>query len=139
MAKVSRRRLAATTAQLLRERPAEQSHILKMLAAYLVEHKQQKHVDLLLLDLAQELARTDGHLYADVTTAFALSDAARQELTQYLQAATGARAIELNETTNPELLAGAVVRTADRELDTSARSKLTRLRSLNVNARDIGE
>jgi len=139
VAKVSRRRLAETTARLLREQPQKQSHILRMLAAYLVEHKQQKQVDLLVLDIAQELARVDGHLYAELSTAYPLSDAARKELTQYLSAATDAKTVELSESVDSELLAGVIVRTADLELDTSARSKLRRFRSLNVNARDIGE
>lgn len=134
MRKVSRRRLATTTANLLRDRPNDRSYILKMLAAYLVDHNQQKQVDLLLLDIAHELAVRDGHLYADVSSAYPLDDAARAELQHYLRSATGAQTVELNEQTDPELLAGAIIRTADQELDTSARTKLTRLRSLNVNS-----
>lgn len=139
MAKVSRRRLAATVAQLLREHPQDQRRIASLVAAYLVEHKQQKQADLLLLDIARELARTSGHLYADINTAYPLAEATRTELTDYLKAATGAKAVELHESVDPDLLAGIVVRTAELELDTSARSKLMRLGSLNVNARDIGE
>ncbi|HKX24410.1 MAG TPA: F0F1 ATP synthase subunit delta [Candidatus Saccharimonadales bacterium] len=133
MHKVSRRRLASTVAQLLRERPQDRSHTLQMLAAYLVEHNQQKRVDLLLLDIAHELAVTEGHLYAEVSSAHPLDDAARAELKKYLVSATGAKAIELNEQVDADLLAGLVVRTADQELDTSARTKLDKLKSLNVN------
>lgn len=138
MHKVSRRRLAVTTVQLLRERPQDRSHILRMLAAYLIEHKQQKHVDLVLLDVAHELKRADAHLYAEVMSAQPLDVSVRQELVRYLQSATSAKTVELDEQVNPELVAGVVVRTADQELDTSARSKLSSLRSLNM-TRDIGE
>lgn len=133
MHKVSRRRLASTVAQLLRERPQDRSHTLQMLAAYLVVHKQQKQVDLLLLDIAHELALTDGHLYAEVKSAYPLDAAARTELTDYLTKATGAKTVELNEQVDADLLAGLVVRTADQEMDTSARTKLDKLKSLNVN------
>lgn len=133
MHKVSRRRLASTVAQLLREQPKNRSHTLQMLAAYLIEHKQQKQLDLLLLDIAHELAVSDGHLYAEVSSAHPLDAAARAELQQYLTNMTGARVVELNEQVDAELLAGLVVRIADQELDTSARTKLDKLKSLNVN------
>ena len=141
MHKVSRRRLASTVVDLLREHPKDREHIIQMLAAYLIAHRQQKRLDLLLLDLAAELQRVDAHLYADVTSAFPLDKAAREELVQYLQKTGGVKTIELNEHVDEQLLTGAVVRTSGHELDTSARTKLNRLRSLNTirQRRDIGE
>lgn len=136
MHKVSRRRLASTVAQLLRDRPHDRSHTLQMVAAYLIEHNQQKQLDLLLLEIAHELAVSDGHLYAEVSSAHPLDAAARAELQQYLTSMTGARVVELNEQVDAELLAGLVVRTADQELDTSARTKLDKLKSLNVTTRE---
>ncbi len=133
MPKVSRRRLASTVVAQLRKDPKNQRHIMLTLAAYLIAHKQQKHIDLLLLDIASELKQTDAHLYADVTSAFPLDASARAELTAYLQQATRAQTVELNEQTDPELLSGLVVKTAEQELDTTARTKLTKFRSLNVN------
>jgi F0F1-type ATP synthase delta subunit len=132
MPKVSRRRLASTTVALLRQDPKNQRHILETLAAYLITHKQQKHIDLLLLDIASELKRTDAHLYAEVTSAFPLDASARKELTSYLQQTTSAKTIELDESVDPELLSGTIVRTAEQELDTTARTKLTKLQSLNM-------
>lgn len=134
MHKVSRRRLASTVVELLRQNPKDRQHIIQTLAAYLIVHKQQKRMDLLLLDIASELARADAHLYAEVTSAFPLDKAARDELTAYLRRATDVTTVELDEHVEPELLAGAIIRTASQELDTSARTKLNRLRSLNVNA-----
>lgn len=133
MPKVSRRRLASTVVAQLRQNPTNQRHIMLTLAAYLITHKQQKHMDLLLLDIASELKRTDAHLYAEVTSAFPLDASARTELTRYLQQATSARTVEFDEHVDPELLTGVVVSTAEQEMDTSARTKLTKLQSLNVN------
>jgi ATP synthase F1 delta subunit len=135
MHKVSRRRLASTVVSLLRQNPKNQQHIMQTLAAYLIEHKQQKHMDLLLLDIASELKAVDAHLYAEVTSAFPLEAGARDELVAYLRKAAGAQSVELNETVDADLLAGVVVRTPDQELDTSARTKLNRLASLNVTER----
>lgn len=133
MHKVSRRRLASTVVRLLREQPAEQQRIMSMLAAYVIAHKQQRRVDLLLKDIAQELAETDAHVFAEVASSFPLDGPARQDLVRYLQAQLHAQTVELDERVEPNLLAGVVVRTASHELDTSARTKLTRLQSLNVN------
>jgi len=134
MHKVSRRRLASTVVELLARQPKNRQHIVQTLAAYLIAHKQQKRIDLLLLDIASELQRVDAHLYAEVTSAFPLDDAARRELTTYLRQAARVETVELDEQVNADLLAGAVVRTSDQELDTSARTKLNRLKSLNLNA-----
>lgn len=133
MHKVSRRRLASTVVQQLRQNPKDHQHIMLTLAAYLLEHKQQKHIDLLLLDIASELQETDAHLYADVASAFPLDGSARNELVAYLQRAAGVKTVELNEQVDAALLSGVVVRTPDQELDTSARTKLQKLASLNVN------
>lgn len=133
MAKLSRRRLARTVVGLLRERPGERRQIMQMLAAYLVVHKQHKQWDLMLLDIAHELGESEGHIYAEVSSAFPLDAAARKELETYLRQATGATAVELDERVDESLLAGIVVRTADQELDTSARAKLSQLSSLHVN------
>ena len=131
MRKVSRRRLASTVVELLREQPKNRQHIMEMLAAYLITHKQQKRIDLLLLDIASELQAVDAHLYAEVASAFPLDVTTRTELVRYLQNATGAKTIELDERVEPDLLAGAIVRTATEELDTSARSRLNTLRGLS--------
>jgi F0F1-type ATP synthase delta subunit len=134
MRTVSRRRLASTIVKLLRQHPQDRQHIIQTLAAYLIAHKQQKRMDLLLLDIASELARVDAHLYAEVTSAFPLDGPARDELTAYLSHATGAKTVELDERVEAELLTGAIIRTASQELDTSARTKLNHLKSLNLNA-----
>ncbi len=134
MRSVSRRRLASTVVRLLNQNPKDRQHIMQTLAAYLIAHKQQKRIDVLLLDIASELQRVDAHLYAEVTSAFPLDAAAREQLSDYLRRTTDAKTVELNEQVDDDLLAGTVVRTSTKELDTSARTKLNRLKSLNLNA-----
>lgn len=132
MRKVSRRRLAQVVVSLLSDAKVKKSHVLQMLAAYLIVHKQEKHVDLVLLDIAREFALQKGHVYADVASAFPLDAAAKAELQTYLKKQTGASSVELNETVNEALLAGVIVRTSDEELDTSAAAKLNRLTTLHL-------
>lgn len=133
MRKVSRRRLAQVVVQLLNDKNVSKSHVLRMLAAYLIVHKQEKRADLVLLDIAREYATQQGHLYADVSSAFPLDASARTELQQYLKQQTGATSVELNESIDQALLAGVVVRTSDEELDTSAATKLNRLTTFAPN------
>ena len=132
MRKVSRRRLAQVVVGLLSDNKTSKSHVLQMLAAYLIVHKQQKHVDLVLLDIAREFAAQQGHLYADVTSAYPLDASAKAELQAYLKQQTGARSIELHEEIDASLLSGVIVRTSDEQLDTSAATKLNRLTTLHL-------
>ena len=132
MRKVSRRRLAQVVVRLLNDKKVSKSHVLKMLAAYLIVHKQEKHVDLVLLDIAREYTLQQGHLYADVSSAFPLGASAKAELQAYLKQQTGAKSVELNEAIDARLLAGVIVRTSDEELDTSAATKLNRLTTLHL-------
>ena len=132
MRSISRRRLVQAVAAMLQDQPRERKRTLRMLAAYLIEHKQQNKVDLVLLDLARELRVSADHLYAEVSSAFPLDSPSRLALTHYLRSATGAKTVELDEQSNADLLAGLVVTTADAELDTSAARKLQRLRSLHL-------
>lgn len=131
MSKPSRRRLAQTTLRLLQEQPNNRTHILRSVAGYLLAHKQASQLHLLVGDLARELETSQGHLYAQASSAFALDDKTRSNLRAYLQTKTGAKTVELDESIDLSLLAGVRVRTPNEELDISARRKLTELASLN--------
>lgn len=131
MPKISRRRLAETTVRLLSEQPKRQAEILRGVAAYLIEHKQVKQADLLIKDIARELQQSEGLLLAEIHSALPLDSVTRREITAYLQKATGAKAVEFEESVDPTLLSGVIVRTPDQELDTTARAKLKQLASLN--------
>lgn len=128
MKKVSRRELAATIArQLLAGK--DQKRIMQELAAYLIEHKMIHQVDMLLDDIAIELEKATGHTTATVRSAFPLSDASRQRISDYVKTATSAKSVELSVVEDRSLLAGVVIRTPEREYDGSARYKLDQLRT----------
>jgi len=125
--KASRRVIARTIAARILEQPAKQSHWLRVLAAYLIDNRMTDDADLVVNDIAHELYVQSGHLLVDVTSARALTDSVRDELTRTMREATGATHIELAEHTDPALLGGLVARTPDAVLDVSVSAKLKQL------------
>jgi F-type H+-transporting ATPase subunit delta len=128
--KVSRRILARTIASKLLVEPSQRKHWLQVTAAYLMEQNRTEDINLILNDIAHELHVQSGHLLVDVTSARRLSDAVRDDLKHTLQAATGAKKVELAEHVDPDLLGGLIARTPDAALDASVRTKLKQLASL---------
>lgn len=127
MAKIARRRLARELVRLLSGQPERRTELLRQTAAYLLQTKQANQLHLLMNDVADELLATQGHLTAEVQSAFALGDASRHDIIAMLQDATQAKTVELSETTLPELLGGVILRTPGRELDASVRRHLMQL------------
>ncbi len=127
MAKISRRRLAEGVVAQLKAHPKKTKDLIRQTAAYLIANRRAHEIDLLMHDIAEELVRTEGRLWADIESAFKLDASAKHAIHQLLHAATGASTIELHERINPELLGGAVVRTSRYELDTSIKTQLARL------------
>jgi F-type H+-transporting ATPase subunit delta len=68
-----------------------------------------------------------GVTQANVTTAYALSDAERRALTSELEKAVGGK-VELSEEVNETILGGVVVRLGSQMMDLSLRSQLTDLK-----------
>lgn len=124
--KVSRRKLAMAVVSQLRS-SKDRAQVVRGLAAYLVEHKMTNQAELLMKDIARLLAETEGHLLAEVTSAFALTPDTRKSIEGYIRAKTGATTIELTESVNPDLVGGFTLRIPGRELDASIRHKLNQL------------
>ncbi len=128
--KASRRIIARTVAAKILAEPAKQSHWLRALAAYLLEHNMADDVNLIINDIAHELFVQSGHLLVDMTSARALSNDVRDELKRTLREATGAKHVEFVEHTDPALLGGLVARTPDAVLDVSVRTRLQQLATI---------
>lgn len=129
---VSRRAVARTIAAKLIAEPDASQKWLAMGAAYLMQRGQADRAEQLVQDIARELLVQDGQLVASVRTAHALTDDLRTQLEAFLAAKTGATEVTLSETVEPELLSGFVVTTPDYELNTTARSKLRQLNTLET-------
>jgi len=77
----------------------------------------------------QEHEALRGRIEAHVVSAVALSDAARERLTKTLTRSTGLT-VDLQESVDPSLLGGLIVRVGDRKYDGSVRHKVRVLRSI---------
>lgn len=127
MAKLSRRRVAREVVRLLVANPARKSEVLRQVAAYLIQTKQANQSHLLLGDIADELLLAQGTLYADVRSAFGLSDASRDSIIAMLTRETGAKTVELSVKVEPELIGGVVITTPQLALDASIKRQLNQL------------
>lgn len=129
MNSISRRRVAKFIAKQLANGESV-SRTAKVLAAYLVDNKQKRQLNLFVRDIETELANEYGHLAADITAARKLTTETKRALSEMLQRETGVKSVELIETIDPQLIGGVVVKTPEAELDTSLKTKLTRLKAI---------
>lgn len=125
--KLSRRVLARHIATELQS-GKNRKDVVESLAAYVIEHRLHSQLELILSDVAANLARL-GHIEATVTTARPLSDELRAEVLDYVSRVEGSKDITLNETVDPSLLGGVIVETPGKRFDASIATKLKRLRS----------
>lgn len=125
MPKLSRQRIARELVRLMIERPERQTELLRQTAAYLMQNKQTGSAHLLINDIADELLKKQGLLSAEVHITFGLNQASRSSIINMLKKATGATSVELNESIEPGLVGGVIVRTSRLELDASIKRQLT--------------
>lgn len=126
MKKLSRRELARSIARQLQE-GTNSTLLMQSVAAYLIDHKMLNQTDMLVSDIADELQRTTGHVAAEVRAAFKPGAAAQADITDFIRQLTGAQSVELQIKEDPELVGGAIIRTAGHEYDASIRRKLNQL------------
>jgi F-type H+-transporting ATPase subunit delta len=73
------------------------------------------------------VARAEGRLDVELTTAFELSDAEATEIVHQIERASG-RSVEATRTVDPELIGGLVLQAGSLRVDASVRGRLQRLR-----------
>lgn len=125
--RLSRRALAAYVADHLTSASSADSAI-RHLAAYLVESRRTKELDLIVRDVAALLADR-GTLTGTITTAFELSEAAKKAIEATVMQATGAKHVSLGERIDPALIGGYKVALPGQEIDRSVSHQLTALKT----------
>jgi F-type H+-transporting ATPase subunit delta len=125
--KLSRRVLARHIATQL-QTSKDHKAVVRELAAYVVEHRLHSQLELILADVAANLAAL-GHIEATVTTARPLTVELKQEITDYIKRIENVGDITLNESVDPALLGGVIVETPRKRFDASIATKLKRLRN----------
>lgn len=126
-----RTELATVVAQML-DSGQKPEVVAKKVAAYLVDTHQTKDLDVILRDVLTTRAK-NGVIEANVTTAFPLRSQTKAEVAKLLkQEYPRAKQLVIDETVDPEALAGVKIQTADKQLDETARGKLEDLRRMHV-------
>lgn len=124
---LSRRSVVAFIAdELLNE--ADSRAVYRQLAAYLMDTRRTKEVDLFVRDIVHELSLR-GHVAGTVTSAFELSRATKQALEVYTKAATDAQEVHLDEVVDPQVLGGVKLSLPGKELDATVSRQLLTLRT----------
>ena len=125
--KASRRVLTRYVAEQL-QTGAKRQDVVASLAAYIVEHKLHSQIELILADIAKNLAAS-GHIEATGTTAHPLDRSLKQAVIDYVSSIESATEIQITERVNPEQLGGIIIETPNRRFDASIATKLKRLRN----------
>lgn len=123
--RLSRQSVAAHVAERL---VAGDKEVIKQLAAYIVQNRQTRNIDLFVRDIEARLLSM-GHATVDATSAFSLSDTTKAEIKTFIKEQTGANEVVLREHIDESVLGGVRLRTPGRELDSTLARKLTLLRT----------
>lgn len=78
-------------------------------------------------ELERMIAREQGRLEVELTTAFELSDDEASDITRQIEQASGRR-VEASRTVDPDLIGGIVLQAGSLRVDASVRGRLNRLR-----------
>lgn len=126
--RISRRSVAQYVAKRLLD---GDETVVSQLAAYLIDNKRIKELDLYVHDIEIALQQ-NGVTVATITSARALADTTKREVTAYIKQMCGSTTVELRESVDPTLIGGIKLRTPSAEYDTSVRRRLTTLRKMKV-------
>lgn len=126
--RLARRKIAAHYAQQLID---GQKDVALQLAAYLIEKRRIRELDLIVLDIEEALAER-GVLLADIASSRKLSEAANKEITAYLKRTTRANKIHLRESIDADLLGGVKIAVPGSELDATLRHRLNQLKASKI-------
>lgn len=126
--RLSRRKIAALYAD---ELLAGKKNIAKKLAAFLIETRRERELDLIVRDIESSLAER-GTLLANVTSSRKLGSDAVKEIQAYLKKTTGAKTIYLRESIDPSLLGGVRIGVPGKELDATLKHRLNQLKASKI-------
>ena len=125
-ARVSRRKIALYVTQRLLE-GAKQKAVMKEVAAFLVDARRTRELDLVIRDIEAELAN-HGIVVADVLCAYPLADELKKEVGKLV----GAKDLQLRETIDPNVLGGMRVDMPGARFDGTLRHKLAALKAKQI-------
>lgn len=122
MDKLSRRKLAEYVVSQAKDGSVP-SRVIEQVAAYLVEARRAREVELAARAIEDELAAR-GIVVSDVTTAYVLADEERDEIQKLI----GTDTVYFRETVDPGVIGGVRIKTPGKTLDATIASKLQALK-----------
>ena len=125
--KLSRRALATYVADALMDGTGR-ARVVKQLAAYLIDTRRTKELDLIVRDVNTILA-DNGIVNATLTSAFELEAATTAAIERLIVAHTKASKLSLNKVIEPSVLGGLKISLPDSELDQTVLHQLTILKT----------
>lgn len=123
--RMSRRSVAAYVAERL---IAGDDTVVEQLAAYIIESKQVRNIELFVRDVEARLLGM-GYAMVDVKSAFPLSGSTKAEVKSFIEEQTGASEVVLRESVDESVLGGVRLRVPGREIDATLARNLTLLRT----------
>jgi len=102
--------------------------LFKQLAAYLVDSRRTKELDLIIRDIEWKLAEK-GYVQATITSAFDLTAQTTKALEAFVKAETKASKVSLEKKLDPSVLGGVKISVPGREIDQTVAHQLTVLKT----------
>jgi F-type H+-transporting ATPase subunit delta len=125
-ARVSRRKIALYVVQRLLA-GAKQKAVMQEVAAFLVETRRIRELDLIVRDIEGELAN-NGIVVADVLSAYPLADELKKEVGKLV----GAKDLQLRETVDPSVLGGMRIAVPGQRFDGTLRHRIAALKAKQI-------
>ena len=125
--RLSRRSMAEYIAEGLVEGKNKKT-LFKQLAAYLVDSRRTKELDLIIRDIEWKLAEK-GYVQATITSAFDLTAQTTKALEAFVKAETKASKVSLEKKLDPSVLGGVKISVPGREIDQTVAHQLTVLKT----------
>lgn len=124
--RLSRRKIAAYAVDHLDD-GAEPSAVIKEIAAFLVDTRRTRELDLLIRDIEGELARR-GTVIADVTSAYPLAEEIKKQIAELVKA----KHLRLRETVDLGVLGGIRVEIPGGRFDSTIQHRLEVLKAKQI-------
>ena len=102
--------------------------LIEQLAAYLIDTKRTKELELIVRDIQFQLAEK-GIVQASVVSAFELSSETKEHLEEFVKTKTKATSVSLSNMVDPKVLGGVKITLPGRELDQTVAHQLTVLKT----------
>lgn len=124
--RLSRRKITNYVAEQLAAGNTKQ--VIKQLAAFLIDNRRTKELELIVRDVEYELAKR-GIVLARITSAHELTTATRAAINALIKEQTGTSNIQLQQFIDPSVLGGVKVDIPGQQIDTTIARRLTTLRT----------